>query len=78
MGPPTNSRILPLPQIIVAEPQITFVFETTEVKKTGRTARRKSGMTGKDLIMFEITPIDPEGIQWKKWVPEDQLFTIDT
>lgn len=55
----------------------TFVFETTEVKKTGRTARKRSGMTGKDLIMYEITPVDPEAIQWKKWVPEDQLFTID-
>lgn len=59
-----------------AEPQ-TFVFETTEVKKTGRTARKKSAMTGKDLIMFEIIPADPEGIQFKKWVSEDQLFTID-
>lgn len=58
------------------EPQ-TYVFETTEVKKTGRTARKKSAMTGKDLIMFEIVPADPEGIQFKKWVSEDQLFTID-
>ena len=55
----------------------TYVFETTEVKKTGRTARKKSTMTGKDLIMFEIVPADPEGIQFKKWVSEDQLFTID-
>lgn len=55
----------------------TFVYETTEVKKTGRTARKKSQMTGKDQVMFEITPVDPESIQWKKWVPEDQLYIID-
>ena len=55
----------------------TYVYETTEVKKTGRTARKKSQMTGKDQVMFEITPVDPESIQWKKWVPEDQLYIID-
>ncbi len=58
-------------------PPKTFVYETTEVVKTGRTARKKSQMTGKDQVMFEITPVDPESIQWKKWVPEDQLYIID-
>jgi hypothetical protein len=55
----------------------TYVFETVEVQKTGRTARKKSAMTGKDQILFEVEPVDKESIQWKKWVPEDQLYIID-
>lgn len=58
-------------------PTVSYVFETTECVKTGRTARKKSNMTGLDLIMYEIAPKDPESIQWKKWVPEDQLYVID-
>ena len=60
-----------------ASPEKTFVFETVEVRKTGRTARKKSAMTGKDQILYEVEPIDKESIQWKKWVPEDQLYVID-
>lgn len=55
-----------------------FVFETTEVKKTGRTARKRSTMNKTvEMVMFEITPADPESIAWKKWVQESELYIID-
>lgn len=54
-----------------------YVYDTIEVVKTGRTAHRKSQFAGKTLIIYEIIPADPESIQFKKWVTEDLLYTID-
>lgn len=55
----------------------TWVFEGTEVRKTGRTAvKTVQGMNGKvrELILVEITPV--VDFDWKKWTSEDQLYEI--
>lgn len=58
----------------------TFVYETDEVKKTGRTATRKSPVPGKNSIeiLVEITPANTDAgdFAWKKWVPEKMLYEI--
>jgi hypothetical protein len=59
---------------------ITYVFEDTEVKMTGRKAIREFHTTALKSRavkqeVFEITPID--GINdWKKWVKQTDLFEI--
>lgn len=53
----------------------TYVYEGTEVKKTGRSARRES-KRGKKEITHEITPaLDSVGT-WKKWVYQEELFEV--
>lgn len=55
----------------------TYVFEGTEVRKTGRTAVRKvTTVPGKsrELTLVEITPVSD--FEWKKWVSPDQLFEV--
>lgn len=58
----------------------TYVFESVEVKKTGRTAKREmklpSGKVHNTAIMVEITPIDTE-LGWKKWVDDAHLFIVE-
>ncbi len=60
-----------------------FVYEGVEVIKTGRFATKKinaktySGPKITEEIVHEITPIPRPGEQqWKRWVREDELFTI--
>lgn len=56
----------------------TYVYDGTEVKKTGRTAKRSvPRVKGDPLIMLlvEVTPIDDTG--WTKWVKPEELFTIE-
>lgn len=55
--------------------QQTFVFENTEVVKTGRTAGRTL-TSGNVITLVEITPADPTLMQWKKWVREADLFVV--
>ena len=56
----------------------TYVFEGTEVVKTGRVAEREiksvGGKAPRKLILVEITPSD--GLDWKKWVDPALLFSI--
>jgi hypothetical protein len=58
----------------------TYVFESVEVKKTGRTAKREmklpNGKVHSTALMVEITPTD-EDLGWKKWVDEAHLFTVN-
>lgn len=58
----------------------TYVYETDEVRKTGRVATRKSPVPGKNTIeiLVEIEPANVGGsdFSWKKWVPEKMLFEI--
>lgn len=53
----------------------TYVFEQTEVRKTGRTAESKL-RSGKIETVVEITPVDTMAGSWKKWVREDILFEV--
>lgn len=60
-----------------------FVYEGVEVIKTGRFATRKinaktySGPKTTEEVVFEISPIPRAGeTQWKRWVREEELFTI--
>ena len=67
----------------------TYVYDGQEVRKTGRTARKKStrGMPKtrgvikfKDQVQIEIEALkDPntDTTPWKKWVREEELFQID-
>lgn len=59
----------------------TYVYEGTEVRKTGRlaTRERKTGRAGTTAYehLFEIEPVDPD-MSWKKWVSEIHLFTVST
>lgn len=55
----------------------TFVYEGTEVKKTGRTAVKTLQLREKtkDMILIEITPVDST-FDWKKWVRPEDLYTV--
>jgi hypothetical protein len=57
----------------------TFVFEGTEVIKTGRTATREVKNPKGVLIMtktlIEVTPVD-DTFDWKKWVDPSQLYIV--
>lgn len=53
----------------------SYVYENTEVIKTGRRSQRKLS-SGKVDELVEITPTDSINGQWKKWVREDMLFTV--
>jgi hypothetical protein len=56
----------------------TFVYEGTEVRKTGRTAVRKistvPGKPPRELLLVEVTPVAE--FDWKKWVSPDQLYEV--
>lgn len=57
----------------------TFIFEGTEVKKTGRTAVKQIhgvGKPGRIFTLFEITPVDSFAGDWKKWSRDEDLFTV--
>ena len=59
----------------IAHSNTSYVYDNIEVQKTGRTATKelKSGKTDK---LFEVTPINSMNGQWKKWVRDEELFTI--
>lgn len=58
----------------------TYVFESVEVKKTGRTAKREmklpNGKVHNTSVMVEITPVDSD-LGWKKWVDDAHLFIVE-
>lgn len=53
----------------------TFVYDGTEVKKTGRQAVKKLQIKSKEFVLVEITPVD-ETFDWKKWVREADLYDV--
>ena len=64
-----------------------YVYDETEVKLTGRKAKRAkpaqqvqrrrqvSGTGDSEVILHEITPVDGT-FDWKKWVTMDELFEV--
>jgi ribosomal protein S8 len=55
----------------------TFVYDGTEVRKTGRIAVRQIKLAGgktRDMTIYEITPV--ADFDWKKWVPDEQLYEV--
>lgn len=58
---------------------MSYVFEGTEVKLTGRKAQKKVQIPGKQPRVFEmveITPHDGGPDDWKKWVRPEDLYEI--
>lgn len=56
----------------------SFVYEGTEVRKTGRIAvkeRARPRMPTAIDTLVEIEPVDPD-MSWKKWVNEVHLYTV--
>jgi hypothetical protein len=53
----------------------TYVYDNTEITKTGRKAERPL-RSGKVDQLVEITPKDSSVGGWKKWVREDDLFEV--
>ena len=56
----------------------SWVYDGTEVKKTGREAHKVvktiPNQPGRILVLVEITPV--EEFDWKKWVSPDQLYEV--
>lgn len=57
----------------------TYVYEGTEVRKTGRTATKQGRTVGtrypQSHTLVEITPVDST-FDWKKWVDEKLLYEV--
>lgn len=55
----------------------TFVFEGTEVAKTGRIAVKTLQIRdkSKEMTLIEITPVD-KTFDWKKWVRPEDLYVV--
>jgi len=59
----------------------TYVYNETEVKMTGRTAKKEleargRRTTAKVYTLYEVTPADNENGSWKNWVKITDLFEI--
>ena len=60
----------------------TYVYNNTEVRLTGRVAKkplpttRKYGRSEAETELFEIEPFDPTERNWKKWVSMSDLYEI--
>lgn len=55
----------------------TYVYDGTEVKKTGREAVRTVSMPNsktRNLTVIEVTPV--VDFDWKKWVRAEELYEI--
>ena len=63
------------PATKVTPPLETYVYEQTEVRKTGRLAHRKL-TSGKLDVKHEITPVDSSIGTWKKWVGDQDLLVV--
>ena len=58
----------------------TYIFEGTEVKKTGRTATKQIKMAGgklRELMLEEISPVSTDEFPWTKWISPDQLYEVN-
>ncbi len=53
----------------------SWVFENTEVSKTGKVASKKLP-SGKLDSLVEITPTLQSNGVWKKWVREQDLYEV--
>lgn len=57
----------------------SWVYDGTEVIKTGREATRElktpAGKVTRTMTLVEIKPID-EVMDWKKWVNPSELFVV--
>lgn len=56
----------------------SYVYDGTEVRLTGRQARREvPRLKGPPMVftLVEITPVDDVG--WLKWVKNEELYQID-
>lgn len=53
----------------------SYVYEQTEVILTGRKATKEL-RSGKEEVLFEITPISKITGSWQKWVQMSQLFEV--
>lgn len=65
----------------------TYVFNGTEYKMTGRSAR-KEGVDSSDRrsrrgmgtyrisLLYEIKPVDPDSIEQPQWVRMDDLYEV--
>lgn len=56
--------------------QATYVHGETEVKKTGREAKRPVP-GNKFQVLVEITPVNDYDGTWKKWVNPATLFEVE-
>ena len=62
----------------------SFVWNDTEVKKTGRVAKkeqRKSTVRSNRRpsridVLYEITPANEDDGTWKKWIRHEDLYAI--
>jgi len=55
----------------------SYVYDGTEVKLTGRKARREVPRVKGDPMVFELLEVTPvEDSAWLKWVKRDELFLI--
>jgi len=59
----------------------TFVYDGTEVVKTGREAIKEvksatSSRPPRKMIIVEITPADGDVGDWKKWVDPAHLYVV--
>ena len=55
----------------------TWIFEGTEVKKTGRVAVKVIKLGGgreREMVLVEVTPV--ADFDWKKWTSEDHLYEV--
>lgn len=56
----------------------TYVYDGTEVKKTGRAAKREVPRVKGDPIVMQLVEITPaDDIGWLKWVKPEELFIIE-
>lgn len=59
--------------------QRTYVYDGTEVVRTGRVAKSAGARPGikphLSQILIEIRPLDKD-IEWKTWVKQSELFEI--
>ena len=62
----------------VSPPEIHYVYDGIEVRKTGRRGVKKLENRYKtsETVIYEITPVDPD-INWRKFVKESELFEIE-
>lgn len=63
----------------------TYIFDNTEVVKTGRKAlkekspqkqNRSSRTPSQNDLLFEVKPAEPENGTWKRWVRLEDLYVI--
>lgn len=65
--------------------EVRYVYDNTEVVKTGRIARKQArkavkrserSPTRNDDLLYEVTPANEDDGGWKKWVKQMDLYEI--